>query len=253
MSCNCQGTPFPKMYVVKSVTDARKTLFMNNQYNILSGIVPGETTSVLYGANDFISMLHFLGSSQPQGIRFYFASYGDEGTVLVPKGYGHKMTIIITPIDAQYNDGKYYWIAPGGSFNPSRSELDPVLAQAWIDNYKKVKLPALSLNIEHIPDNQDQNGNYTDTVSIWHKMANLADFSSEIQCQFADGVKANFATILSTEHRYQKRMIVQFSLTDPDGNDIYIDEDPTCRPQVPQTKDYDTGNPCPPATNCTGH
>jgi hypothetical protein len=236
------------MYVPKTTTQARLNYFMKEKYLKLRKVIGKyDSSNTFYSASAFTAMLnYFFGTLHANGVRIYFASYGPEGTASVPADYGRLLTLIFAPTDnASLTDiGLYYTIAPGGTFDPVSSQLDRELASSWVLNYQSSKLPILNTTLS------DPNG---DTKSLHYTKMQLLDLRDEIKCQCASGIKAYFCAIPPEETEYKQRLILHFILTNMLGRDEvdFFIEDRCGWDEREIGGNFDTGNPCPPAT-CGG-
>jgi hypothetical protein len=237
------------MFVGKDISFSRIDHFMKNKYNPLCNTIGKfDACHLFFSSNDFIGMMtHFFDVLSAEGVRVYIATYSGEGEESVPKHHGELLTLIFSPTsnaNMPQDIGVYYHIIPNEKFDNTQSQLNKKTANDWVLNYQRKKLLVLNATV-----NEPAVG---DTKSLHFTKKQLKELIAEIECQGATGIKTYFASInpeYEPDADFKKRLVLQFVLTMRIGAEEteFSIEDRDGFPQRPQSGEFDTGNPCPPA------
>ncbi|HVU95441.1 MAG TPA: hypothetical protein VHE34_09460 [Puia sp.] len=260
MACKCSKVEQPTIYINDDISRTRKKQFLDNQGMKMVDMLNEDGPYLYFQANDILALWSYISSSDTNGglgadaLRIYFAIYDDNGSPSVPDGYGNKFTFVFAPAlsdgtKTEVDLGIYFSIPPGGSFNPGRSKISAQAASRWVTNWQEWMFR--NLPVDEVDGNFDGT-RYCDTKSMIYTWKFLGQLYREIPCQEAEGVKISLAAYPDEQGGDPaKRLTTQFILTDGNQNDLPIDI--TCRPKpFRNPEDFDTGNPCPPATGCSG-
>lgn len=266
---NCENQPIPVMFEKKEKDYTEMGIYLERKHPALSHLIgKPETIYLYYSAVDFTNLLDAIANTPgATGVRIYFASYcnipflqtgSKDINAIISSGFADLLTLIFAP-GQDKNDpdigSNCYMVNPttGGVFTIT-SDIKNVLT----NQYLNVKLPLL----EAIINNRD----FHETKYMWLSLDDLngkCSLRSEIECEGASGVSAFIGCFkkdkvltFGGKVGYQLTIIFELAKIIKYNNIDYIyhfniEDDAKSynnrqKLPPPQSRGFDTINPCPP-------
>jgi hypothetical protein len=237
-----------------------------------------EHPSSLYLGN-FLGMIEYFESKYAADFEFlhvYIATFGEEGSPMVPIRQGNKLTLIFAPASSKGDLGDFFNIPPTESF--AEDQLDKFIVNSyqgeWRDKFVNDVMPHLVLTIDGTKDSNQIAHTPSDTRCITYCRASLDQLIAEKKRIHTDGTNSRefkFSTDMVARfssfgkhgdplyHKYARRLFVQFEFVDDSGRVITLEKTYkySTRGQLKNpcpgpygAKGNDNGTLCPPCTNC---
>lgn len=231
----------PRIYVSKSIGDARKAWFNAHKYGVLHQAAKkngalSETQEVYFhqakAVSDHINSL-INENEKIDGFRIYFGTYG-------PNQIGSKrgrFNLIFVSTTDKHDSGEYY--IKGGT--PKDNTIEPIskeLALEYVGNFQAPDMKRDRLTPTLTTDDQDNT--CFETKHLWfdiEKIKELRDLIEDHLMKYAGyGLKIRLVSYTDEDEiegafggrvaqTYKQRLTVDFVFIDENNSEVYLDDE----------------------------